>query len=511
MNSSTTWPVDWADVPPGNKQAGASALWAGEQVYNYYLNTFNRKSYDGQNHEINFFINGNENGHDNAYCTPQGFGILPNILFFGDGNAVGCNGPIIALDVVGHEFTHAVNNSTANLSYYNENAGDAPALMESFCDIFGTMIEFYIFPTTADWVNADKCYTFSSGFRRSLSNPKDFGQPDYYNGENWLGTDRFSQQQLRPDHVAHVNNGVGNKWFWLLAYDGIAQGYLDDDVTKEHYAVPGLKPLDASKIAYYTLTGGFSGISHLTSYSQYTDTPLPDPIYTGAVSIRAVSVAVARHLYGDCTPNAAITALAWHAVGVNNPDGPDYYTEREETAQYSTALYFPGKSAYRIGASKSITAKDAADVPDGVNVTYVAGDQILLAPDFHAESGSIFHAYIDNTCNDVFKSNKTSHNDRNTGSSNQPSTTPNVNLKFQASPNPAGAIIHFTYSLPIDCFSQVGMFDMLGNTKSTVFSESQLKGTHTFDFNTVSFPSGMYYCRLQAGGKTETVKIIIEH
>ena len=95
-NGSTTWPADWADFPSGNKQIGASALWAGEKVYDYYSKTFGRKSFDDQNHEIDLFINGNDLGHDNAYCNPLGFekvGQVPNILFFGDGIAPGCNGP----------------------------------------------------------------------------------------------------------------------------------------------------------------------------------------------------------------------------------------------------------------------------------------------------------------------------------------------------------------------------------------------------------------------------------
>jgi Zn-dependent metalloprotease len=41
------------------------------------------------------------------------------------------------LDIAGHEFTHGVVRFSANLNTF----GESGALIESFCDIFGTMIE----------------------------------------------------------------------------------------------------------------------------------------------------------------------------------------------------------------------------------------------------------------------------------------------------------------------------------------------------------------------------------
>lgn len=67
----------------------------------------------------------------NAYWDGTGF-------HFGDGDGVEANSLAI-LDVCGHEFTHAVTEYTADLTYANESG----ALNESFSDVMGAAIEFY--------------------------------------------------------------------------------------------------------------------------------------------------------------------------------------------------------------------------------------------------------------------------------------------------------------------------------------------------------------------------------
>ncbi len=59
-------------------------------------------------------------------------------MTYGDGDGVEF-GPLVSLDVAGHEMTHGVTEHTANLTYSGESGG----LNESTSDIFGTMVEFY--------------------------------------------------------------------------------------------------------------------------------------------------------------------------------------------------------------------------------------------------------------------------------------------------------------------------------------------------------------------------------
>ena len=59
-------------------------------------------------------------------------------MTYGDGDNV-VAGPLISIDVAGHEMSHGVTSATANLTYSGESGG----LNEATSDILGTMVEFY--------------------------------------------------------------------------------------------------------------------------------------------------------------------------------------------------------------------------------------------------------------------------------------------------------------------------------------------------------------------------------
>ena len=59
-------------------------------------------------------------------------------MTYGDGDGTNY-GPLVSLDVAGHEMTHGVTENSADLTYSGESGG----LNEATSDIFGTMVEFY--------------------------------------------------------------------------------------------------------------------------------------------------------------------------------------------------------------------------------------------------------------------------------------------------------------------------------------------------------------------------------
>ena len=59
-------------------------------------------------------------------------------MTYGDGDGTSY-GPLVSLDVAGHEMSHGVTEHSANLTYEGESGG----LNEATSDIFGTMVEFY--------------------------------------------------------------------------------------------------------------------------------------------------------------------------------------------------------------------------------------------------------------------------------------------------------------------------------------------------------------------------------
>jgi Zn-dependent metalloprotease len=122
-SNNTTWP---------SSQTVASAYVNGAAAYNYYKNTHSRNSIDGNGGTVISVINVTDaNGQpmDNAFWNGQ-------LMAYGNGN-VAFKPLAGGLDVAGHEMTHGVIQSTANLTYQDQSG----ALNESLADCFGAMID----------------------------------------------------------------------------------------------------------------------------------------------------------------------------------------------------------------------------------------------------------------------------------------------------------------------------------------------------------------------------------
>ncbi len=199
---------------------------------------------------------------------------------YGDGS--GTWTPLTSLDVVGHEFTHGVTGNTAGLIYMNESG----ALNESFSDIFGTMVEFKGDLATADYLIGEDFDGASDGFR-NMMNPNADDNPDTYQGDYW-------EFGAFDNGGVHINSGVQNFWFYLLAEGG--SGTNDDNF---NYNVMPLGQDTASLIAFRNLR------YYLTESSQFIDA-------------RRGSVLAAEDLFGECSFQSEQTKNAWRAVGVGN-------------------------------------------------------------------------------------------------------------------------------------------------------------------------------------------------
>ncbi len=172
--------------------------------YDYFKNTFNRKSFDNKGGDVISFINVAEAGGvgmDNAYWTGQ-------YMIYGNGNTQ--FKPLArGLDVGGHELAHAVTQETANLEYKNESG----AMNESFSDIFGCMID------RDDWLLGEDVIqpsAFPSGAMRNMMDPHNGGnslndngwQPNHMN-EKYTGT--------QDNGGVHINSGIVNRAYYLIA------------------------------------------------------------------------------------------------------------------------------------------------------------------------------------------------------------------------------------------------------------------------------------------------------
>ncbi|MFZ4400931.1 MAG: CUB domain-containing protein [Bacteroidales bacterium] len=284
--------------------------WGMEKTYDFYLNVFGRNSFDGNGAIIKNFINPQLTGlapgwPNNAFAMPSPYNFM--CYGMGDGTQMG---PVVGLDVEGHEYSHLVinNNGNGGLIYQKESG----ALNESFADIFGTCVEFYA-STSPNWTIGEGIILQTPYYLRSMSNPNSGQQPDTYNGQLWVNTSNLSNDY----GGVHTNSGVQNFWFYLLCQGGSGTNDLGNS-----YSVTGIGIAQARQIAYKNLT------TYIVSQnSTYLDA------YNG-------SLLSAQALYGNPSTQYTAVRQAWYAVGIGND--PNNYCSGTTNLTASTGTITDG-------------------------------------------------------------------------------------------------------------------------------------------------------------------------
>jgi hypothetical protein len=279
----------WNNVNTAKDQYATDAHWGAEMTYDYFKNTYGRNSINNAGFAIKSYVH-YSNNYFNAFWDGSR-------MTYGDGNSTDNYKPLTSLDVCGHEIAHGLTSYTANLNYSYESG----ALNEGFSDIFGTAIEFFASPSTANWLIGESFYTI-----RSMSNPNAYGQPDTYKGTGWA-------TGSSDNGGVHTNSGVLNFWFYLLSQGG--SGTNDKSFA---YSVTGIGISKAAAIAYRTLT------VYLTSTSQYANA-------------RTYSLQAATDLYGASSAEVVQVGNAWDAVGVGTIVPPPTCTDNYESNESRTA------------------------------------------------------------------------------------------------------------------------------------------------------------------------------
>jgi len=80
---------------------------------------------------------------------------------------------------------------------------------------------------------------------------------------------------------------------------------------------------------------------------------------------------------------------------------------------------------------------------------------------------------------------------------------------YQNYPNPFNPITQIRYRLPVRSKVRLEVFDMLGRRITTLVEARQEAGEYQTRFNAENLPSGIYLLRLQAGGFSDTKKMLL--
>ncbi|MEU0223559.1 M4 family metallopeptidase [Streptomyces sp. NPDC006284] len=208
-------------------------------------------------------------------------------MTYGDGDGTTL-GPLVSLDVTGHEMAHGVTSSTAALTYSGESGG----LNEATSDVFGTLVEFHADnPADAgDYLIGEK--VVRPGLGRDALRFMDRPSRDGSSADCWSST--------LGDLDVHYSSGVGNHFAYLLAEGSGTKtlgGVRHTSATCDGSTVRGIGRDKLGDIWYRALT------VYMTSSTDYA----------GA---RTATLRAAGDLYGADSAERAAVAAAWSAVNV---------------------------------------------------------------------------------------------------------------------------------------------------------------------------------------------------
>jgi Zn-dependent metalloprotease len=406
-------------------QPGVTAHWCAEMTCDYYRNSLGRYSFDNNNALLDVMTNGNLDGVDYA-------GWYLGQIYVGTGGGSKTSNDYATLDIIGHEFTHGVNDYSANLTYENEYG----ALDESFADIFGTMVEFYAKSNysaggVGNYLLGEDIYI--AGALRNLANPKQYNQPDTYGsgGTYWADPNPPGGFTNINDYGGvHTNSGIQNFWFYLLAEGSSSTDGINDNGNS--YCVSPIGRDKAANIAYHTLT------TYLNTNSKYIDA-------------RFYSIQSAIDLYGANSNEVAQVTAAWYAVGVGSQFNGQVDVK-------NIVLNAPKSYHYnaKIALQNLIT-----NAPAGLIVT--SNTEIELLSEISFNSGSENELYITPACLGGARiGNPNTTSDENT---NSYLIENNSSVKdFVIMPNPTTGIFKLRANSNLEYPKQITIHNILGQT-----------------------------------------------
>lgn len=178
--------------------AAVDAQYGTDVTWDYYKDVHGRNGIAGDGKgSFNRVHYGND--YNNAFWDDTCF-----CMTYGDGDGTQL-GPLVSLDVAGHEMTHGVTSKTAALTYSGESGG----LNEATSDIFGSLVEFHAGNSSdpGDYLIGEK--VVRSGLGRSALRYMDKPSKDSVSVDCWsTGT---------ADLDVHYSSGIGNHFAYLLA------------------------------------------------------------------------------------------------------------------------------------------------------------------------------------------------------------------------------------------------------------------------------------------------------
>ena len=242
-------------------------------TYDLFREAYERDSLDGAGMGLDSTVHYGR-AYDNAFWDGKQ-------MVYGDGDGELFNRFTVALEVIGHEFTHAVVQFTCNLG----DSGQSGALGESFSDVFGSLVKQRRNgqpANEADWLVGEGLFTsrVNGAALRSLKEPGNAYDDPVLGKDPQPAHMRDYVTTLEDNGGVHINSGIPNHAFFLAA---VAMG--------------GLAWERAGRIWYVALR------DHMRSNTDFQ-------------AAAELTSRVAGDLYGQSSAEQQAVQYAWESVGL---------------------------------------------------------------------------------------------------------------------------------------------------------------------------------------------------
>ncbi|MDQ3616079.1 MAG: M4 family metallopeptidase [Actinomycetota bacterium] len=203
-------PVRSADEPASGDVAVDEAYDGVEASLSLFADIFARTSYDGKGAPVIATVH-YEKDYANAFWDGRQ-------LVFGDGDGKVFERFTKPVDVLAHEFTHAVTQHTAGFAY----EGQSGALNESMSDVFAACVKQRLLAQSAadaDWLIGEGIFLASVNGRalRSMSEPGTGYDDPVLGRDPQIGHMSDYVETSDDNGGVHLNSGIPNRAFFLAA------------------------------------------------------------------------------------------------------------------------------------------------------------------------------------------------------------------------------------------------------------------------------------------------------
>lgn len=192
-----------------NNDRAVAAMSYAAYSYDFYSDIFGRNGFDNKGGFTSILF---DTTHPNACSSNVIVQYASNGEYFNLTNIQVGTKQGMAYDVIGHEYTHSVEQAISCMLYERESG----AVMEGLSDIFGELIEDYANNATSgnptltgscDWKNES----------RNISNPEKSKCPAVYKGKYWKETAECPNEEGNDYGYVHNNSTVISHMAYLLS------------------------------------------------------------------------------------------------------------------------------------------------------------------------------------------------------------------------------------------------------------------------------------------------------